>query len=154
MNDALVVYIHRIISKRDGQGRGSIDIDRYMEWNDIGLQTGPGMHNRRTENIVALMPTSAGSLSPRFPQQQNGQQKTNSIEILLVHRAGICLDHCRVVRSNQSQVSTTSTGGPGSESLVDGYTWWQLAHTQLTRDPMSRQHQHQPAHRRQTYPNS
>jgi hypothetical protein len=36
------------------------------------------------------MPTSAGSLSPRCPQQQNGQQKTkHSIEIPLVHRAGI-----------------------------------------------------------------
>jgi hypothetical protein len=36
MKDALVVYIHRIISKRDRQGRGSMDIDRYMERNDIG----------------------------------------------------------------------------------------------------------------------
>ena len=76
MNDALVEFIHRIISKWDRQGRGSIDIDRYMEWNDIGLQTGPGTHNRRTENIVELMPTSGSILSPRFPQQQNGQQKT------------------------------------------------------------------------------
>ena len=155
MNDALVVHIHRIMSKRDRQGRGSMDIDRYMEWNDIGLQTGPGTHNRHTENIVELMPTSGSILSPRFPQQQqNGQPKTklhrDSARAYRKHFLG----HCRLVRSNQSQVSTTSTGGPGSESLVDGYTWWQLAHTQLTRDPMSRQHQHQPAHRRQTYPNS
>jgi hypothetical protein len=57
MNDALVVYMHRIISKRGRQGRGNMDIDRYMEYNDIRLDTGPGMHNRCTENIVELMPT-------------------------------------------------------------------------------------------------
>jgi hypothetical protein len=154
MNDALVVYIHGIISKRDRQGRGSIDIDRYMEWNDIGLQTGPGTHNRRTEKTSwSSCPPQEAFVVPGFHNNKMDNRRQNSIEILLVHIASIFSDHCRLVRSNQSQVSTTSTGGPGSESLVDGYTWWQLAYTELTRDPLSRQH-HQPAHRRQTYPNS
>jgi hypothetical protein len=35
MNDALVVYMHRIITKWGGQGRENIDIDKYMEWHEI-----------------------------------------------------------------------------------------------------------------------
>jgi hypothetical protein len=102
MNDALVVYIHQIITKWGGQGRENMDIDIAMEWHEIPydgtftryairLETGPGTHNRRTGDIVeGPMPTSEGILSPRCPQQQNGQQKRkHSIEIPLVHGAGI-----------------------------------------------------------------
>jgi hypothetical protein len=35
MNDALVVYIHRIITKWGGQGRENMDIGKYMEWHEI-----------------------------------------------------------------------------------------------------------------------
>jgi hypothetical protein len=35
MNDALVVYMHRIITKWGGQGRENIDIDIAMEWHEI-----------------------------------------------------------------------------------------------------------------------
>jgi hypothetical protein len=58
----------------------------------------------------------------------------------LVHRTGIFWAH--LVAS--LQVSTLHP--------VPSF-WWRLAHTQLTRDPLSRQHQHQPAHGRQKYPN-
>ena len=86
MNDALVVYIHQIMTKWGGQGRENMDIDKYMEWHEIPCD---GTFTRQAIRLIGdrpwhasgdivgeLMPTSAGMPSPRFPQQQNGQQKT------------------------------------------------------------------------------
>jgi hypothetical protein len=35
MNDALVVYIHRLITEWGRQGRENMDIEKYMEWYEI-----------------------------------------------------------------------------------------------------------------------
>jgi hypothetical protein len=35
MNDALVVYMHRIITKWGGQGRENMDKDKYKELHEI-----------------------------------------------------------------------------------------------------------------------